>query len=121
MNDEDSADVTVDTPGVGVDAAVEKTASITEAQNGDTVVYDITVSNEGTETATGVVVTDNLPGDVSYTSDNAASLTDDASNPTSYDDTTGEWTVGTLNAGSSLTLQITTEVTINGGADCKHG
>ena len=47
---------------------------------------------------------------VTYLFDNSASLLDSIGSPTSYNSATGIWTVGTLDAGDALTLQITGSV-----------
>ena len=109
-NNEDTADITVG----GLDLSVDKTVDTANPVEGQTITYSVTVTNESAADATDVIITDALPTGVTYDSDNAASLTDDASNPTSYDDTTGEWTIGALNAGNSLTLEIT--ATVDSGA-----
>lgn len=67
----------------------------TPAQNA-TVVYTLNVTNNGPNTATGVVVNAPVPADVSYVGDDGAGA---------YDQTT--WTVGTLANGANVTLNIT--------------
>ncbi len=90
-----------------VDLKVSMTVSETQAAEGDTVTYTITVTNLGPRTATGVEITDELPSRVSYVS---ASATQG-----SFDSTTGVWTVGSLAEGASATLSIT--VRVNGRTD----
>ncbi|WP_296823770.1 GEVED domain-containing protein, partial [Sulfurovum sp.] len=68
---------------------------------GDTVVYTITVTNNGAAQATNVSLTDTLPAGVSYVSDDSAGA---------YDAGTGLWTIGTLNNGATATLKITATV-----------
>lgn len=51
-----------------VDLSVTKTASSSEVDMGSTFTYTVTVSNAGPSSATGVVVTDNLPAEVSLVS-----------------------------------------------------
>ncbi|MEZ5534294.1 MAG: DUF11 domain-containing protein [Thiolinea sp.] len=106
-NDEDDHDIaTIHVNQVDLDLGKRVlnkagTAEITEAYRGDTVIYELTVTNSGPDTATGIVISDVLPAGVTYVSDNAVS-------PADYDNTTGEWTVGSgLAAGESATLQIT--------------
>jgi uncharacterized repeat protein (TIGR01451 family)/CSLREA domain-containing protein len=101
----------------GLDLAVNKTVSNPTPLEGDTIIYSITVTNGGTINATNVVITDLLPTGVTYVSDNAASLLDGASNPTSYNAGTGLWTIGQLNAATSLTLQITATVDVGTSGD----
>ena len=71
----------------------------------DTVIYTIVLTNNGPINATGVTVYDALPLDVTYVSNNASQG--------SYDANTGDWTIGEVANGASLTLTI--KVTINSG------
>ena len=105
-NNEDTADITVG----GADLGIEKVVDNNSPDEGDTVVYTLTLTNTGPSDATNITVTDALPAGVTYDSSNAATLLDDDGNPTSYDDTTGEWTIGRLDVGSSLALEITATV-----------
>ncbi|MBN8589354.1 MAG: DUF11 domain-containing protein [Rhodothermia bacterium] len=92
------------TPPVGQpDLKLLKTASSSSVNSGQTLTYTITLTNEGTASATGVVVRDVLPAAVTYVSSSASQG--------SYNNATGLWTVGTVAVGASLTLTIT--VTVN--------
>jgi uncharacterized repeat protein (TIGR01451 family) len=71
---------------------------------GQNINYVITVTNTGVNDAMGVVITDNLPGNVVFVS----ALADRGS----YDDGSGLWTVGDVYNGESLTLTISG--TVNG-------
>ena len=71
---------------------------------GDTVTYSITVTNNGPSDATAVRLVDNLPNGVTYVSDNSGG---------SYNNGSGEWTIGTITNGDSATLQI--EATLDSG------
>jgi uncharacterized repeat protein (TIGR01451 family) len=84
-----------------VDLAMSKGASTLTPSQGESVVYAVTVMNDGPNHATNVVVSDTLPGDVVYVSD------DDGGGGRLYDETTGAWTVGDLDAHASATLRIT--------------
>ena len=110
-NNRDDATITLN----GVDLAVVKTVDNPTPETGDTITYSVVAANNGPATATGVVVVDILPAGVNYVSDNAATLLDDLGAATSYNVATGDWTIGTLNAGSSRTLTITVTVLVNGG------
>ncbi|MBL7977023.1 MAG: DUF11 domain-containing protein, partial [Bacteroidetes Order II. Incertae sedis bacterium] len=85
------------------DLKLLKTASSASVAPGQTLTYTLTLTNEGTASATGVVVRDVLPTAVSYVNSVASQG--------SYDNGTGLWTVGTVAVGASLTLTIT--VTVN--------
>jgi uncharacterized repeat protein (TIGR01451 family) len=85
------------------DLAMSKGASnLTPLQGGD-IVYAVTVTNHGPNHATDVTIHDTLPVSVTYVSDD-----DGGGRP--YDETTGVWTVGDLDAHASATLQITVNV-----------
>ncbi|MFC2100112.1 hypothetical protein ACFLSF_04705, partial [Candidatus Bipolaricaulota bacterium] len=73
---------------------------------GGQLTYTIVVTNNGPSDATGVVVTDTLPGDVAYFSDTPSQ------GP--YNSGTGEWSVGDLADGASATLTLV--VTVGPGA-----
>lgn len=88
-------------PGV-VTLTVAKGVSNTTPLAGETVVYGIIVSNVGDTNATNVVVNDLLPTGVTYISSDAT--------VGSYDSATGEWAIGDLEAGATITLLITVAV-----------
>jgi uncharacterized repeat protein (TIGR01451 family) len=67
--------------------------------------YTLTVTNNGPDTATGIVVTDLLPVDVTFQSATPSQG--------SYVQASGLWTVGALANGVSATLQI--DVQVNAG------
>jgi|GEM_PF-3055622 len=85
------------------DLKLLKTASSSSVNSGQTLTYTITLTNEGTASATGVVIRDVLPAAVTYVSSSASQG--------SYNNATGLWTVGTVAVGTPLTLTIT--VTVN--------
>ena len=84
------------------DISVSKTADVTSTTEGSTVHYTITVKDGGTATSTDVVATDILPSSLAFVSA--------TSSEGSYASSTGIWTIGTLSAGSTATLQIATLV-----------
>ena len=107
--DPDPGDNTVTTPSAVVreaDIAVEKTADPRTVSAGGTVTYSITATNRGPSDATGVVVSDVLPAEVTLTSATPSQG--------SYDASTGTWTVGDLALGASATLTITATVNVQG-------
>ncbi|MFK8016954.1 MAG: hypothetical protein AB8G17_16115 [Gammaproteobacteria bacterium] len=87
------------------DIAVEKTVDNPTPSATDQIVYTVTVTNDGPDTGTGLVVTDQLPSGLTYVSDDSGGA---------YDSLTGEWTVGTLAAGASANLLITALVNATG-------
>jgi uncharacterized repeat protein (TIGR01451 family) len=93
----------------GADLQVSKSVSNLAPISGASVDYFVTLQNLGPNTATGVQVTDQLPAGVSY-------VTNSATIGTSYDNVTGEWDIGTLDAGSSVSLDISVIVTAASGA-----
>ncbi len=87
------------------DLWLTKTVDNTTADQGDPVTYTLTIGNDGPDDATGVVVKDGFPaGKLSYTSDTPSQG--------SYDDVTGEWTVGTIGTGGTATLDIVATVLV---------
>ena len=84
------------------DIVVSKAVDLTEAFEGDDVVFTVTVVNNGPAEATGVVVSDALP----------AGLTLVSATPSvgAYSVASGSWDVGTLANGATATLTITATV-----------
>lgn len=100
-NDSASAVLTV----LGADLAVFKTADNTAPYPGSNVVFTILVTNNGPTLATGVTLTDILTNNIAYVSSVASSG--------SYNQASGIWTVGTLQAGGFATLDMTATVPTN--------
>ncbi len=90
-----------------VDLVVTKSVDDQTANVGEDVTFTIGVTNSGPDIANGVVIRDLLPAGLTYVSN-----TPDAG--TSYNSTTGDWTVGTLAAGLSATLTL--EATVVGAS-----
>ena len=90
---------TVQSADMGITITVDKA---TPNEN-DTVTYTITLTNNGPINATGVIVYDALPEDVTYVSSTA--------DQGSYDTSSGNWTVGNVDNGASIKLTI--KVTVN--------
>ncbi|GAB5378278.1 MAG: hypothetical protein AcusKO_47400 [Acuticoccus sp.] len=86
---------------VSSDLSLAKTVSDDTPVAGDTITFELTVSNAGPTAATGVTVEDLLASGFSFVS---------ATGDGSYDDTTGLWTVGPVANGGSATLEITAQV-----------
>ena len=91
-------------PPTEADIVVTKTVDDDDniVDEGQTLIYTVTVSNTGPDDATEIVVDDLLPSDLTYVSDNP--------NQGTYNDLTGVWTVGDLSNGSSAILEITATV-----------
>ena len=85
----------------GADLAVTKTVDDQNPAEGDTVVFQVQVTNGGPDDATGLTVADQLPAGVTYVSDDSGGA---------YDAGAGTWTVGNLANGDSAVLRITTTV-----------
>jgi uncharacterized repeat protein (TIGR01451 family) len=56
---------------VEADLAILKSVSDSKPNNGDTITYTVKVANTGPDTATGVFVTDVLPGGLTFDSSSA--------------------------------------------------
>ena len=76
---------------------------------GDTVTFEIVVTNNGGDEATNVTLTDLLPAGLTATSNNGDVTAG------SYNDVTGVWTIPTLADGASATLTI--EGTVDAGTE----
>jgi uncharacterized repeat protein (TIGR01451 family)/fimbrial isopeptide formation D2 family protein len=72
---------------------------------GQNVTITLTATNNGPNAATGVVVTDLLPGGLTYVSDDGGGA---------YSAATGHWTVGALANGASVVLHIVATVSASG-------
>ena len=90
------ATASVEVVGPEADLSIEKSGELT----GEQIVYIIVVGNDGPDTATGVVVTDELPPAVSYASDSCEGVN------------TPPWTweVGDLAAGETAECTVTVDV-----------
>jgi uncharacterized repeat protein (TIGR01451 family) len=97
-NDSDSESITVRSADLAVQHAVNDPAP----PEGGTVVYTVTVTNQGPDAASGVVVTNLLPAGVTYVSD--------LPSHGAYASGTGAWTVGSLPSSGVATLDVTATV-----------
>ncbi len=88
------------------DLSIIKTVNIINPVVGSTVVFVITVTNNGSLNGTGVVVNDILQSGYTFVSSNATIGT--------YNNSTGIWSIGNLNSGASETLTITATVQNSG-------
>lgn len=103
-NGEDDQATNTPVPAALADLSLAKTIDNPNPNIGTNVVYTLTVSNNGPSDATGVEVTDQLPAGVTFVSSTPSQG--------AYDNTTGIWTVGTINNGANATLQITATVNV---------
>jgi uncharacterized repeat protein (TIGR01451 family) len=87
------------------DLYVTKTVDNSTPNEGATVTYTITVTNNGPVQATTVSLTDLLPAGVTYSSDTPSQG--------AYVSGTGVWTAGTINSGANATLDI--QATVDAG------
>ena len=89
-----------------IDLSLQKTVDNTAPNVGETVVYTITIRNDGPSDATGVTVSDPLS--------DGLSLVSAETNQGSYAGGTGLWTAGAIPAGGTATLEVTAQVNVNG-------
>ncbi|MEZ4886641.1 MAG: PQQ-dependent sugar dehydrogenase [Chitinophagales bacterium] len=104
LSEDDMASVTVLPSGNNdfADLQLTKTASVANADIGDSFSYTLTITNNGPANAGNVSVEDLLPSGLTFNT-SSASLG-------SYNSNTGLWTIGTLTNGSSETLTINVTV-----------
>ena len=86
------------------DLSITKTVDNANPAEGNTVNYTLVVSDLGPATSTGVVATDTLPAGLTFVS----ATTSEGS----YVSSTGTWTIGTLSASSTATLNIAATVNV---------
>ena len=106
--DEDDDDTVVVTPVQAADLSILKQAQIDSLPLyvGNTVIFNVTVANEGPNSAQGVVVKDLVPSGYEYVSVTTTQG--------SYVPQTGLWDVGTLPANENALLSITVTVKPSG-------
>ncbi len=92
-----------------VDLAMIKTVAVPDPLAiGDNVVYTLRVNNVNTGNASNVVVTDNLPANVTYVSNTCGAAVAGS---------TFTWNIGNLGAGGSITCDITVTVDVAGNTN----
>lgn len=80
------------------DLRLTKSATPESPNPGENVTFTIVVTNDGPDTATNVTVSDQLPVGLSFVAATPSQGT--------YDNQTGNWILGSLESGSSATLQL---------------
>ncbi|HCT30888.1 MAG TPA: hypothetical protein DIW31_09175, partial [Bacteroidales bacterium] len=93
------------TPVAQSNLTIVKTVNNSTPNVGVNVVFTLTVTNNGPSNASGVKATDALPSGYIYVSDNGSGA---------YNSSTGLWTIGNLNNGSTVTLDIIASVNATG-------
>lgn len=95
-------------PANFADLSLTKTLIGATPNQGATANWELTVSNAAlsTDTATGIVVNDTLPAGFDFSS---------ATGDGTFDEISGDWTVGSLAPGASATLTITGTITAFSG------
>jgi uncharacterized repeat protein (TIGR01451 family) len=98
--------VTINPVGQYADISVEKSVDKPAVNLGENVTFTITVRNNGLNNATGVTVSDALPGSMTFISATPSGGT--------YSSTTGVWNIGSLAVGQTQTMKIVANATQNG-------
>jgi uncharacterized repeat protein (TIGR01451 family) len=88
-----------------IDIQVSETVNNSTPGVSQNVIFTVTAKNNGPATATGVIVTSNLPVGLSHVSN--------APSQGTYTPGTGAWSVGTLASGASATLSLTMTNTVS--------
>ncbi|HSG61876.1 MAG TPA: DUF11 domain-containing protein, partial [Pseudomonadales bacterium] len=96
-NNSDSASV----DAVAADLSISKSVDKIQPDLNDVVTYTISVTNQGPDAATGVVVNESLPQGLEFISNSGAG---------SYDAANGTWTIGNMANGETATLTLTAKV-----------
>ena len=96
------AKITINAKDYKADLVITKSVSTKKAYVGDLITYTITVVNRGTTNATGVLVYEDLLDGLKY-------ISDDSNDKYNFNE--GIWTIGDLNAGESVVLNIVVQVT----------
>ena len=98
-----SQDITINTCS---DITISKVANVSQAAIGETVVFTITVNNNGSSNINNIEVSESLPSGYTYVS-NTTSIGN-------YNLSTGIWSISSLLANESAVLEITVTVNATG-------
>ncbi len=91
---------------IQADLSLTKTVSPVVVSVGDNVVFALELTNNGPSEATGVTVEDQLPSGYNYLTDNSGG---------NYDSNSGIWSISSILAGETLSLNIVATVLGSGG------
>jgi uncharacterized repeat protein (TIGR01451 family) len=95
---------TINVPSTGsADLELTKTAKDAREDRGADATYVLKVTNHGPDAATNVLVTDSLPGGLEFVSADPSQGT--------FDESSGNWTVGNLDVDGSATMTLVAKVT----------
>ncbi|MFL1896292.1 gliding motility-associated C-terminal domain-containing protein, partial [Aquimarina sp. 2-A2] len=87
------------------DLSLVKTVDNVTPDVTDTIIFTLTLTNDGPSEATGIEVTDLLPSGFNWISDTSGGT---------YNPATGIWTISTLAIGSTTAIDITTSINTTG-------
>ncbi|WP_298505669.1 gliding motility-associated C-terminal domain-containing protein [uncultured Maribacter sp.] len=102
---EDDQDEVTTNPIALADLSIVQTVDNQFPDVSDTVIFTLTLTNEGPSDATNVVVSDVLETGYTYVSDDSGGI---------YNSTSGLWNVGNLLNGETVTLNITASINTSG-------
>ena len=102
---EDDQDEVMVTPVNTIDVSLDKSVSNETPDVNTNITFTIVVTNQGPSGATNLQVLDLLPSGYTYVSDDAAGA---------YNDATGNWNIGSLASGASISLNIVANVNTTG-------
>jgi uncharacterized repeat protein (TIGR01451 family) len=97
------------------DLSVAASASPSPVVTGNSLTYTLVVTNNGPQSAQGVVLTDPLPAGSSFASATRSSNIGTLTTPKGNSSTVS-WNVGTLDGGQSVTLTLVVKVSAKAGA-----
>ena len=83
------------------DLEVQKSVTDSTPDENDLVTFTLSVTNNGPDDSTGIVVSDILPSGLTYVSDTSGG---------SYNSTTGNWSIGAIANGNTASIDITVSV-----------
>ncbi|MCK6694153.1 MAG: DUF11 domain-containing protein, partial [Thermoanaerobaculia bacterium] len=89
----------------GADISVTKTASASTPNEGDPLTYTISVTNNGPDPTTSLIIKDLLPINLDFVSATGGT----------YNPVNGEWNIGALANGATVVLTINTTIESGGG------